>query len=210
MSALFGGQTKPSEVSPVVGTDTQTNFFNALFGAGLQPNAQGGGFEFKPMDPYPGPLSPDINSTILPQVSGSWAPYEAGVSYLGGKLANGGAGLGIGTNNPDLQNMMTFGGSSPLAPGRNALLAQMNSGGVGPAATAANNTVNYGSPSTDIGTWMHNLAQYGAAGPAGSPLNSIAQGYATGPAAYLAPFLGQNTPWYKPPAIQPTTVSRTQ
>lgn len=191
MSSLFGGQVDPKVVSPVVGTGTQDQFFQALFDTGLTQSPDGRN-KFAPMAPYPGPLSPDVNQTNLPKVWNAWQPWNAGASYMAGQLPNYQGAPGTLAQDPRLSNIMQYGGQG------------------GPGTNAMANTVAYGSPSSDIGTWMHNLAQYGAAGPAGTPLNSIAQGYATGPAAYLQPFLAQNTPWYKPPAIQPTTVSRTQ
>lgn len=68
MGSLFGSTTTPSPSKPTVGTDTQTNFFNALFGLGLTPNAQGGGLMFNSMPAYQGQLTPNMSQMMAPQV----------------------------------------------------------------------------------------------------------------------------------------------
>lgn len=195
MASMFGGTVDPKLISPTVGTQTQTNFFNALFGQGLQNNPQGGGMQFAGVQPYGGQLSPDVNSTRLPDVYNSWQPWNAGLSYMASALTPGqGNSLPIGQNDPNLSMLMSKGGTG------------------GPGSRGIQDTMQGGTPSHGaLGQWMNNLAQYGSAGPAGVPLANLAQGFASGPAAWLNPFLmkGAGTP-YKAPSIPQTTVSRVQ
>lgn len=184
MGSILGGQqVKPSVGPSLVGQETQTNFFDALFGSALFQKPEGGS-AFYGMPGYPGPLSPDPKSTILPNVRSSWQPLDAGTMYLGDQVINNKTGVGVAS--PILSGLQKYG----------------NTGG--PGGQGMVNTMQYGSPSKPIGDAVHNLMLYGTAGPAGVPLNAMAQGYNTGPASWLQPFLlpsGSRPSFYQSPMI---------
>jgi hypothetical protein len=177
MSSLLGGQVNPTVVPPSVGLTQQQAFFNALFGLGTTPNSSGTGSTVQGLAAFPGATTnpntsstaPNVNNTMLPGVYNNWQPWNQGTEGISSMLSN-------GQLNPTQQNPF-------LSP----LISQ--GGATGPGTTAMSNIMQFGTPSQGIGQEMQNLAQFGAAGPAGQPLSNLAQGQATGAAAYLAPFL---------------------
>lgn len=149
-----------------------------------------GGWDLRPMDPYPGQLTPDINQTRLPDVWGNWQPWDGGTMHLANMVGNNG--LGIGQYSPLSQQMMQYGGMGGAPHDAMSLLMQ------------------YGAPS-QAGQYMANMAQFGMASPgSGGALANFAQGNLGGAAQYLAPFLtgqmGGNS--YQPPMIQPRQITR--
>lgn len=138
--------------------------------------------------PYNGQLSPDPNSTILPKVNSSWQPWDSGMGYIANAISGG---LGIGKTDPNLQNMMSWGGTG------------------GPGNQAMSNMMQFGTPSA-AGQYMANLAQSGGSSPEiASLLSNQAQGFLTGGAQYLAPFLqgGNGRGPYQAPAIPSRQIS---
>lgn len=86
-----------------------------------------------------GQLTPDINSTILPQVYASWQPWDAGTQYLADQLYNKNQ---LGTEDPRTKQMMQFGGFG------------------GPGHSGLSTALQYGVPS-EAGRYLANLAQFG-------------------------------------------------
>jgi hypothetical protein len=189
MSAILGGVLNPTSVTPTIGTSLQQAFFDALFGLGT--SGSGSNTTLNGLPAFPGATTnpntsstaPNVNNTILPNVYNNWEPWNEGNEYIATALSN-------GSMNPTQVNPF-------LAPLIN------NGGPSGPGTTAMNNIMNYGTPSSGIGQEMQNLAQFGAAGPAGDALAALAQGQTTGAAQYMAPFLTGN---YSPmsSSAQPT------
>lgn len=128
---------------------------------------------------YPGQLNPSLSSTRLPEVYSSWQPWDGGMGYLANFMAAG------QQPSPILDKLMQYGGT----------------GGYGHQGVS--NIMNYGTPSS-IGQFLSNMAQFGVASEgSGRPLANLAAGYASGPAAFLAPFLtgGGANPNYAAPPI---------
>lgn len=125
---------------------------------------------------YPGPTSPNVNSTILPQVAAGYNK-NPGMDYmtqlLGGGgvqnpwaptmpdvLANGGTGKPI----LQMQHVADTGGTG--GPGNMNMLDMLIYGrGTGPASDPMSSLANYGIASTGSGMPIHNLA-YGIPGSA--------------------------------------------
>lgn len=200
MSSLFGKQINPVAMPPMVGTGTQQTFFDALFNS-LTTNAQGWP-QLTGVQPYGGQINAPI-SPLQQNTWSAWSPTLPGSDWLG---AQSGTGWGAAKTDPILQGLEQWGGTS--GPGTKAQGDTMNYGspsaGIGQwmhniaqfgAATPAlageqQNTIQYGSPTPGpVHDAVANLMKYGATGPAGVPLNNIAQGFVTGPSAYMSPFL---------------------
>lgn len=172
MGSLLGQTVNPVTPQPIVGKDNQNSYIQALFNNTLTQKSDGS-FTLAGVPQYGGQVNANVNNTILPSVTSSWQPEDAGMLYIANQLY-GPNGLG---KQPDssLSQLSKQGGTG------------------GPGSAAQENILQYGSGSKPIGDWMHSLAKYGAAGPAGQPLNNIAQGFATGAASYLAPFLNASS-----------------
>jgi hypothetical protein len=141
----------------------------------LYPGLQSGWGQFltsnvgKGVPGYTGSLSPNVSDTVLPKVSSSWQPWDAGTSYLADLLGNNK--LGIGKTDPNLANTMQWGGTGGV--GNNAMSMMMQ----------------YGTPS-QAGQYLANMAQFGASSPGiANLLSNQAQGFPVGAAQYLIPFL---------------------
>lgn len=134
----------------------------------------GGGVEFYGHEPFPGangeqgqgnqegpgigsigPMSPNINSTILPNVYANWQPWDGGTQFIADTLYNK---LNIGQDDPRTTQLMTQGGFG--GPGHQGM------------ATA----LQYGVPS-EAGRYMANLAQFGVTSqPMGDFMKQAMQG----------------------------------
>lgn len=119
---------------------------NAGYGAG---SAQGPG-----VDSING-LSPDVNSTILPNVYQNWQPWDGGTQFIADTIYNK---LKVGQDDPRTTQLMTQGGFG--GPGHQGM------------ATA----LQYGVPS-EAGRYMANLAQFGVTSqPMGDFMKQAMQG----------------------------------
>jgi len=102
-----------------------------------------------------GPLSPDINSTILPNVYQNWQPWDGGTQWIADTLYNK---MNIGQDDPRSNQLMTQGGFG--GPGHQGM------------ATA----LQYGTPS-EAGRYLANLAQFGVTSqPMGDFMKQAMQG----------------------------------
>jgi hypothetical protein len=122
-----------------------------------------------------GALSPDINSTILPNVYNSWQPMDAGTMYLANFLYGGGNPLG--TPDPGLQSQIAglLGG-----PGSEAMKNAAAWGVPNANVPYMNNMAQYGIASPGSGNYLDNLSKYGITGPGMWPIQSAGQFGATG------------------------------
>lgn len=204
--ARVGEETPPAEPPPTSSIDTSSTSKTDITGKELgdnvisparvpplSPELQKAFYDFltkgmgKGLTPFPSKLSPSTSATRLPEVWNSWQPWDAGTQYLAQMLTGG---LGIGKTPPNLQNMMQWGGTG--GPGNNAMSMMMQ----------------YGTPS-QAGQFASNLAQFGgSSSQTARPLNDLAYGRMSGPAAYLAPFLlsGAGASPYRAPMIPSRTV----
>lgn len=89
-----------------------------------------------------GQMSPDINSTILPNVYNSWQPWDAGTQYISDFLYNKNP---LGQEDPRVRQVMDYGGFG------------------GPGHTGMSMALEYGAPS-QAGQYLGNLAQFGVTG----------------------------------------------
>lgn len=89
-----------------------------------------------------GQLSPDINSTILPNVYANWQPWDAGTQYLADFLYNKNP---IGQEDSRSRQIMDYGGFG------------------GPGHSGMAMALEYGAPS-QAGQYLGNLAQFGVTG----------------------------------------------
>lgn len=146
MGNLFGSTTNPTPSTPTVGTGTQTNFFNALFGLGLTPNPQGGGMMFNSMPAYQGQLTPDLSSNGTssgnPMLSTNlWNSYSptnpVGNSQMQSMLT--GINSGIGQVSPYVSQIQQgTSGMNAFASGQAPSALQSYIGGSNPLAAYAN------------------------------------------------------------------------
>lgn len=151
MGSLFGSTTTPTPSTPTVGTGTQTNFFNALYGLGLTTNPADGTKMFNAMPAYQGQLTPNMSQMMAPNVWNSWqqqSPGQAQAQQFTQQAMQGSQQV-----NPQLQSIIN--------------------GGAGPAGGFMNNLMQYGSggPGGDV---MKNLAQ--GYGPSLNFLNQYMNG----------------------------------
>lgn len=185
MGSLFGQQIQPSPVSPIVGTGTQSKFLQALFNAAT-------GFDntsLTGVPGYPGPTSPDVSKTILPNVFSSWQPWNGGTQFMANYLYGGGNQLPQNIM-AGYNNTLQYGG--PGGYGTQLLHNQAQWGGTGgPGNQGMSYAMQYGAPS-QAGQPIAQTSQYGTYGPAGAPLLALASG-ARNPSNpvfnALAPFL---------------------
>lgn len=187
---MGGQQINPVTPNPIIGVQTQRDLFNALFGAvGFGLNDQQYG-KLDPLKGYPGQLSPDINSTMLPGVYNSWQPWDSGMAAIS-EMLYGNKGLKPGEASPYSQQLMQWGGTG------------------GPGHSAMNNAAQWGTPSPNL-PYLGSLAQWGTTGQAGKPLQDLAQGYATGAASWMLPWLQapQQGQRYKAPEVKVQPVTR--
>ncbi len=186
MGQLMGSQINPVTPPPMVGTDTQNQFFQALFGSQLGKNGDGFGY-LNGLPGYQGQLSPDPSQTILPQVSQNWQPWNAGTGYLANYLGNGG-----GQPNAQIQgqmgNVAQYGGIGGYPTSLMTGAAQY--GGTGGAGNKAmSNLLQFGAPSA-AGQGVKDMSQSGVSGSWGNQLLARANGSANSPAAQmLAPYM---------------------
>jgi len=102
-----------------------------------------------------GQMSPDINSTILPNVYNNWQPWDGGTQWIADTLYNK---MNIGQDDPRSNQLMTQGGFG--GPGHQGM------------ATA----LQYGTPS-EAGRYLANLAQFGVTSqPMGDFMKQAMQG----------------------------------
>ena len=106
---------------------------------GLNGGAQGYGSAQGPGTDIIGQMSPDINSTILPNVYGNWQPWDAGTQYIADFLYNKNP---VGQEDPRANQVMTWGGFG--GPGHSGMVSALQ----------------YGAPS-EAGQYLSNLAQFG-------------------------------------------------
>ena len=164
---LFGGSTSTTTNLPIVGGGTQNQFFQALFGTGIGSNDQGYGV-LQGLPGYGGPLSYDINQTLLPGVYGAYSPTTAGTNYATGML---GGGFGIG--------------SSPFA-GAQSYYQQF--GGQGVPTQNMSLMSQYGGYGAPAST-MSDISQFG--GPGGAPTTAMGQLMSGGATSALSPYYQQ-------------------
>lgn len=179
----------PVEGKPIF-PDLQKAFGEWLFSF-LSPK-EGGGYEMKPVDSYPGFVTAQPDNTRLRDVQSAWQPYDAGTSYLLDYFANNKG--GIGQNSPLSQQMMATGGTGGYGNNYMNLMAQ------------------YGTPS-QAGQPLASMAQNGYSSPgAGGAMAALANGQMSGPASFLAPFLmhgaQQGGGGYQAPPIYSRPVTR--
>ena len=153
VSGLFGGDEQLPEELPPLFPEYQQGFadylFNRMytkpdggvefFGHQAFPGLGGDGSKEGPGVDSIGPLTPDIDSTILPSVYRNWQPWDAGTQYIADALYNR---MPLGQDDPRSNQLMTQGGFG--GPGHQGM------------ATA----LQYGVPS-EAGRYMANLAQFG-------------------------------------------------
>lgn len=205
MSDIIGGQqVNPYTPAPAIGSELQQQIFKYLMqtsGMNNGTDAQGNPTGMQPfqMSPFPGLqdksapqyMSPDIKSTMLPQVWGGWNPQGSpGMQAMDKTLG----GIDPYKMDPNLATMMRWGG--PQGPGTDAMNNFSQFGASGPAGQFANN-----------------LAQFGIASEtSGRPLVDLAYGkFDSGPAAILAPFLSAvsgSGGGYRAPSIEITPTER--
>ena len=137
VGAVFGGGQ--DEVNP---QPTQPMFPDLNYAMGRYLSNQFNSSSGQPVPygvaPYPGQLSPNINSTILPNVYNNWQPYNAGNVAAMQWLAN----PGIGQQDPRLAQMQQWGGTG--GPGNNAMSLAMQYGAPSAAGQYVGNTAQYG------------------------------------------------------------------
>jgi hypothetical protein len=150
MGSIFGSTTNPTPSSPIVGGETQTAFFNSLFGLGLTNNPADGTKMFNSMPSYQGQLTPDLNNMMASNVWNGWQQQSPGMSNLNQTMQ--GIQGGYGQASPWTQSIMY--------------------GGAGPAGQAMNNLISSGSAGAG-GDYLTNLAN--GRGPAMSMLNPYMQ-----------------------------------
>lgn len=186
MGSLMGSQINPVTPSPMVGSGTQNQFFQALFGTGLGTNADGYGY-LAGAPGYGGPTSPDVANTILPQVSSNWAPWNAGTGYLADWLSKSGGKQSDAVTSAQA-NLSQYGGIGGAPTQMMNGMAQYGGTG-GPGNQAMSSLLQFGAPSA-AGKAVKDMSQYGVSGSWGNQLLARANGQAGTPAAnYLAPFL---------------------
>lgn len=232
MSGALGSTVNATPVKSVIGDDNQQHVFQSLLNFVMHPADDGSGqFQFSSSPSYQGALVADTNNTMLPGVWSSWQPWNSGTEYMANQLyaPKSKGGLGIGEADPTLSKLQQYGSAGgPGGQGQSNLL-QFGTTLNGPGAAMVSSNSQYGTPtdaagqpvhsimqygtpsSGALGQMMSSLAQFGAAGPAGLPLNAIAQGQQTGAAQYLAPFLqGNRAAPYQAPPVNINPVLRAQ
>ena len=115
--------------------------------------------------PYGGPLSPNLNSTILPNVYNSWQPWDSGMGYISNSLYGGSSPLANpgGYVAPTLQTLMAQG--TPGGPGGDAMSSLLAYGVPGEGGSFAKNMAQYGFSDPMAGFGAKNLALYGFSNP---------------------------------------------
>lgn len=192
MGSLLGQQVNPGPPINIFDQyarepqSTGSSFLNTIASNVLQTGPGGyGGLIGTPG--YGGPTSPDINSTILPNVYGNWQPWNAGTGYIANRLSQPTA----GQLNPAFQtaqsNMAQYGGIGGYPTQLLHGMAQYGGTG-GPGNIGMANLLQFGAPSV-AGQPIANMAQTGVSGSWGNPLLSMAQGGASPASNYLMPFL---------------------
>lgn len=193
MSGLFGQTVSPTG---------PTNLYNQAYGPGGSIQEQqflnnlatqtmgqttGGIGQFIGLPGYTGPTSPDVGSTILPNVYANWQPWNAGTGYL----ANFVGGPNAGQPNPqmaqNMSNMQQYGGIGGYPTTLMHGMAQYGGTG-GPGNNAMSTLLQFGTPSA-AGQGVANVANTGVSGSWGDPLLARATGKQTPASQYLAPFL---------------------
>jgi len=152
-----------------------------------------GGYDLTPMPQYPGQLSPDLNSTILPEVWNMWKQNQTSpaMNFMQNFLKEGGYKLPEAASGR-LENLMATGGQG----GRptEMMYDMANYGGVaGPNLEAIKAMMEYGAPS-QAGQFMSNIAQFGIPSEAGRMLHNRAMGAPTPAQQYLAGYAGYGAP----------------
>lgn len=135
-------------IPPPIFPEGQQAFADWLFSSFFQ--KPGGGFDAYGMEPFGGSgqgpgldmiggLSPDLNSTILPNVFNNWQPWDAGTQYISDYLYNQNE---YGQRSPELQQVQQYGGFG--GPGHSGMVSALQ----------------YGAPS-EAGRGVANLAEFG-------------------------------------------------
>jgi hypothetical protein len=158
-------EIQPYPLTPIW-PQTQQSFGDWLFG-----------WIGKGMESYPEQLNTDLSKTMLPQVWGAWQPSNSGMSYLQNMLTAPAqqGGVGIGQASPYSSMLMNRGGTGGVG---NQMMQQM---------------AQYGAPS-QAGAYVGNQAQYGVTSKAlGDLLAPYAQGWTSGAASWMQPFLSGPT-----------------
>lgn len=156
---------------------------------------------------YPGQLNPSQAGTRLPEVFGSWQPWDAGTSFIANYV-----GTPAWQMSPFygdiVRNTMSEGGPAGQ-PLRNMSNMTQFGGTGGPGNMGVANTIQFGGPSS-VANYMGNQAQFGiSAEGAGRPL--VNRAYGANPAAlqYLMPFLQLGVgSRFTAPSIQPRQLTR--
>lgn len=185
MGSLMGQSVNPVTAQPMVGTGTQNQFFQALFGTGLGMNSDNFGY-INGVPGYGGQLSPDPTQTLLPQVASNWSPWNAGTGYIADWLGKGG-----GTPDPSIKtaqsNMAQYGGIGGYPTQLMSGMAQYGGTG-GPGNQAMSSLLQFGAPSA-AGQAVKDISQTGTSGSWGDMLKARAYGQPSPAMNFISPFL---------------------
>ena len=180
---LLGGSQSTSTSTPIVGSGTQNQFFQGIFGSGLGQNGEGYSY-LQGLPGYGGPLSPGTNQN-LQGAWGGWSPTNQGTDYMSQMLGGGAYNPNQGPFASAQNNMLQYGGIGGYPTQLMSGMAQYGGTG-GPGNYGMSNLMQFGAAG-EAGRPLASMAQSGTAGTWGNPLQSTASGGGTAN-QYLSPF----------------------